>query len=197
MAIVCCGSSNAPVALREALSRRGFAVQEVSTTYLAASRAVQNARRDEHGRGIVVLVEPEKLARPHELVRALANNAPSVRCWLFRKVGTGTELRGLTDQDVAAWAASGKAAAAVAATHVATGTSEIMPDRTVNAPASAAYEDAEARRTGGGTPSLRLAGDWGPQSEPATPGDLGPPVLTDEELAMLLGDDPSAAEPGT
>lgn len=197
VAIVCRGKDVAPPLLKDALVRRGFVVEEVETTYAAIGRAVLTSRHDAKGRSVVVLVEPTKLARPHELVAALSTSAPNAICWLCRKGANGMELRAVVETDVLAWQSAGKSAEAVVVSAAAVGASGITTSRLSNDAPNHAYEEG-----GGGakTPSLRLAGDWqGSAAEVPRSGatELPPPVLTDEELAMLLGDDTSAAEPGT
>jgi len=183
--------------LKDALVRRGFVVEEVETTYAAIGRAVLTSRHDAKGRSVVVLVEPTKLARPHELVAALSTSAPNAMCWLCRRVASGMELRAVVESDVAAWQSSGKIAEASVVSAAAVGASGITKSRPSNDAPHHAYEEGGV---GAKTPSLRLAGDWqGSAAEVPRSGatELPPPVLTDEELAMLLGDDTSAAEPGT
>ncbi|MBX3380804.1 MAG: hypothetical protein KF805_11990 [Phycisphaeraceae bacterium] len=189
MAIVCRGKDAPPPSLKEALIRRGFRVEEVQTTYAAIGRAILVSRQDAKGRAVVVLVEPGTLARPHELVVALSNTAPNAICWICQRVGNGLELRAATDSDIALWQASGKSIETPAVSAAAVGASARTAPRPPNDGANRAYEER------GGTPSLRLAGDWQgsaaevPRSGPA---EISPPVLTDEELAMLLGDETSA-----
>lgn len=194
MAVVCRGKDVAPPMLKDALVRRGFVVEEVETTYAAIGRAVMTSRHDAKGRSVVVLVEPTKLSRPHELVAALSTSAPNAICWLCRRVASGMELRAVVESDLAAWQSSGKIVETQAVSAAAVGASVITKSRPSNEPPNHAYEE------GAKTPSLRLAGDWqGSAAEVPRSGatELSPPVLTDEELAMLLGDDTSAAEPGT
>lgn len=193
-AIVCRGKDAAPAMLKEALLRRGFVVEEAETTYAAIGRGVLLARQAADGRVVVVLVEPAKLSRPHELVAALLSSAPQAVCWLCRKAAGGMELRAVTENDLVGWQSHGKAVAASpvsAAVAVASGITSIRPS---NEPSAGAYEESAK------TPSLRLAGDWqGSAAEVPRSGatELPHPVLTDDELAMLLGDDTSAAEPGS
>ncbi|MBN8599089.1 MAG: hypothetical protein J0L78_15560 [Planctomycetes bacterium] len=192
-AVVCRGKDAAPPMLKEALLRRGFVVEEAETTYQAIGRAVLLGRQSADGRVVVVLVEPAKLGRPHELVAALSSSTPGAVCWLCRKTAEGMELRGVTEADLSGWQVVGKASVVAAVSAAAVGASGITPIRPSNEPAAGAYEE------GAKTPSLRLAGDWqGSAAEVPRSGatELPPPVLTDEELAMLLGDDTSAAEPG-
>lgn len=193
MAIVCRGKDAPPPTLREALLRRGFVVEEVGTTYAAIGRAVLVSRQDAKGRAIVVLVEPTTLSRPHELVAVLANTAPNAKCWVCQRAGSGIELRAATEVDIQAWQTSGKSAEA-AVVSVAGGGASVRPlPRPANEVAARTYEDK------GASPSLRLAGDWqgGAADVPKNgPSEASPPVLTDEELAMLLGDETSA-EPET
>ncbi len=180
--------------LKDALVRRGFRVEEVETTYAAIGRAVVTARQDPKGRAVVVLVEPTKLARPHEFVAALSNSSPNALVWLCRRVSSGMELRAVVETDLEVWQSTGKIAGTPAVSAAGGGASGITALRPSNASPEHAYEQRAE------TPSLRLAGDWQenaaevPRSGPT---ELTPPVLTDEELAMLLGDDTSAAEPGT
>lgn len=191
VAIVCRGDDPAPTQLKDALVRRGFRVEEAQTTYIAIGLAVQHARRDASGRVVVVLVQPATLARPHEFVSALSNSAPNAVCWVCRKVGTGMELRAVTDADVSSWRSSGKIVDSGVVTAVAaTASGKVVPVKP-NEVGDSAYEK------GAGSPSLRLAGDWQGDSEVPRSGAPETPVLTDEELAMLLGDESSAAEPGT
>lgn len=194
VAIVCRGKDAAPAMLKDAMVRRGFVVEEVETTYAAIGRAVLTSRHDAKGRSVVVLVEPTKLSRPHELVAALATSAPNALCWLCCKGANGMELRAVVETDVLGWQSAGKAAGGVVVSAAAVGASGITTARPSNEGSHHAYEE------GAKTPSLRLAGDWqGSAAEVPRSGatELTPPVLTDEELAMLLGDDTSAAEPGT
>ncbi|MBX3390346.1 MAG: hypothetical protein KF691_12930 [Phycisphaeraceae bacterium] len=191
MAIICRGNEAAPTQLKDALARRGFRVEETQTTYMAIGLAVQHARRDGSGKVVVVLVQPATLARPHELVAALSNSAPSAVCWICRKAGSGMELRAVSEADVAAWRSSGKIADAGAVTAVAAASSGKPGPVKANENSEATYDKR------GNTPSLRLAGDWQGDSEVPQSGAPESPVLTDEELAMLLGDESSAAEPGT
>ena len=192
VAIICRGNDPAPPPLKDALARRGFRVEEAQTTYMAIGLAVQHARRDAGGKVVVVLVQPASLSRPHEFVAALANSAPSAVCWVCRKAGTGMELRAVSETDVASWRSSGKMADGVVVTVAAAATSGKSNPAKANETGETAYEKR------GGGPSLRLAGDWqGESTEAPRSGEPEAPLLTDEELAMLLGDESSAAEPGT
>lgn len=210
-AIVCRAKGvTAPAELRAALTRKGFAVEDVETTYLAAARAMLLTRGSSSRRVFVVLVQPSKLVRPQELVRALGASAPTAACWVYEPGAAGEQLRAVTAEDLGRWASSGNcrlmsrpeegekpSTSAISASLEASG-----PVGTPDANGSHAptYQNPGA----GGTPSLRLAGAWGdtglsphPQENPAA-GDAPPQqLLSDEELAMLLGDDTGAAESGT
>ncbi len=193
-AMVChAPEASAPAALLEALQRRAFVVELVAGTHRVVARAVahRHAPATSAQKLVVVLVEPGRLARPAECLEALRMMPGGVACWVF-DAPTG-ELRAASAVDVESWSEKKRVQAASEGT-VAVGT---------NRAAGAAY-DLVARAA----PSLRLTGDWPDAAqanglgsdEPAQDGTTPPmsgaaaSLLTDEELDMLLGDDPGLSE---
>lgn len=196
-AMVChAPDGSAPGALLEALQRRAFEVELVGGTHRVVARAVvhRHAPATSGQKLVVVLVEPSRLTRPAECLEALRMMPGGVACWVFDGV-TG-QLRAASAVDVESWSEKKRSA----------GTSEAVAVGGTNRAGGTAYESA-ARAA----PSLRLTGEWsdaaqanGPDSEesPQGPNDgVTPPMtgaasslLTDEELDMLLGDDPSGKE---
>ncbi len=201
-AIVCRARGVAcPQVLRDALARRGFEVEEVETTHAAVAKAMMSSRGPTGEKVAIVLVEPQTLTRPQELVRAVGAGAPSVACWVFEAARAEGQLRGVASEDLESWSRSGNARAVVAISSAATGTSgktEAPGPSIANEPAKASYGSSGGES---GSPSLRLAGGWDETTTgaPANGPDQGAPnashLLSDEELAMLLGDE-TAPEAG-
>ncbi|MBS0189525.1 MAG: hypothetical protein U0573_08845 [Phycisphaerales bacterium] len=183
--------------LREALAKRGFRVEEFGSTHEVAARALRSS--NDRARTVIVLVEPRNLSRPHELIRALENVSPHLLAWVYNPSGTGEQLRAVTTDDMATWAIPAKVLPGPEKPRTSSSQGLVA-----GGDESATGANGTGRQTyrdrGDGTPSLRLTGAWSdtglsphPQENPAAGSEPTAPLLSDEELAMLLGDDPSAA----
>lgn len=188
--------------LLAALKDRGISNLDATSSFMALAticRFERDARRASAlGQGAgpgcaIVMVNPEGLDEPAAVHEAIGRYAPACRCWLYGPAGA-PQLRAVTAEDVAGWV---KAEAEPKPQVV------VMPAAAGGGRRGAAALDGAAgpdyRSSRSGAPILRLAGTEKVEAAKA-PADAdgaalmatGGPLLTPEELRMLLGED----EPG-
>lgn len=177
-----------PRELEVELSKKGITHRSSDNSHGAMAMLAGWAREHAEGRGavrVLILVEPSRLDGVHALLNALDRYTPDAVRWVY-KSGANPALRAFVEEDVTTTVDS-PSASTPASSHPfrAVGTPRAerrpMPLRLVDAPAA---------------PLLREAR---PAEPPEADGERGLPEgsrLTDEELAMLLGDDPPSGDVG-
>lgn len=189
--------------LLAALAKGGLRVVNVRSAFaaLAELRVAMRGRGTGPGRPTpaLVMVDPPGAAEALELHEAIERHAPRVKAWLFGP-GANPKLRPVVESDVAEW--SGRVAP-VPAPPVRVIAHE--PERRAEVdrrPEPDRRPESWAERTIGGDPPLRLAGTLDPDigrtdgTRDASTGVGGnggggsgaKPLLTPEELELLLGD---------
>jgi hypothetical protein len=160
----------ATVALRQGLERRGLAVTVVSGEVAAMIELARAAT------AVVVLCEPLRLGRANELMRAIVRYYPKTPCWQWdpARAPGGNQLARIDPEAIRWWTPG------------------------IPAPGSPAP----------GSPVTPAPGSLGTPETPGSPGIAGsviptgaatgaarpePPLLTAEELEMLLGPVPGPA----
>jgi hypothetical protein len=210
------GSHPEPADLLEALTGRGIDAVLVGDAYMATAEVcrIYRTRGCRAGNGAsaamlaLVIVSPERQNSSCAVCEAVARYAGGTRCWMFGPAGA-PQLRPIHDGDLALWSGvpaepTGKGGVSPAGA---------PPSRSEGGPALggvAGVGAAKARvrrpQASQGPPVLRLTGSENPEGEPKASernADLGlagaahsadgaRPLLTPEELAMLLGDDDAA-----
>jgi hypothetical protein len=161
-------------ALESRLRQRGIGVAHAASPYAALAELC--AAYGSRGTALsLVLVDPASLGRAAQVVRAAARYAPTAVVWAFAG-GPRPELRPVTEADLTAW-----------------GGAEETPESDI---------PVRPYRNGFARPVLRLTDHPPAEAPPAAPAPEseaagGNPeesrhILTQEELAMLLGEQ----EPG-
>ena len=164
-----------PPNLMAALAGRRIEAVRVQSPYRALAEL---CRAGIPAQPAIVIVHPESLADVPAFWDAKARYAPGARCWMYGPI-VRPVLRAIVDADIAAWAGPRQPEIVVKPDSLRIGPE---PRRDVPRPRPA-------------VPKLKLAGE--PMAVPAE----GPaeeaskaPLLSPEELRMLLGDDePDAA----
>lgn len=127
----------------------------------------------------VVIVEPQQQSRTDELRRAVASYYPRVRCWRFRSHGRDDQ------PELEVYADPG------AATDDTSGTSD-QPDPDSGEARNDAQVFLDARSVAAHTSALAMAENTAlDTSGPLAPADDAGRLVTEQEMAMLLGSDPS------
>lgn len=158
-----------PEALIEALSHHQAGIEHAASAYHAITRI---ARPSNVGRTTLLIVEPERSTRAQALAIAAMTHAPSVAVWRYDPED---------DAPVAPYVPTKEG---------------VTPEQLVDEPD---LDDEPARSRGdtptptsspihasAGTPELRIVGD----SDHAPGGQMSdPPLVSSEELSMLLGTD--------
>jgi len=208
-----------PEPLRAALAKRPITVLEATNRYTAFAELIESesSRRSDAPATVLLLVEPSDLVQPENLLGAVEAYVPGVLAWEYRcganpplraavRVGQmryqhGTVPRTSRDnaEDLTGVEAADRDAAEPA---LDAGVIRVLGGE------GAEWDRASEPAPAGG-PSLRLAGEGelppsgvnsdveSPESESEGSMDARAPLLSDEELEMLLGDDPDeAAHPG-
>jgi hypothetical protein len=182
--------------LVSALKDRGITVASAASVFMALARVCKleaGARGADRGSGsayALLFVFPERMRDAAELYRTAGQYAPSCRCWLYGPADR-PELRAVTEGDVARWPVREARQPEVVVRPITPG-----PRLTAPAPLPAPSPAPVSR-----APSLRLAGTeravaagGGGTGGSGGNGDgaaVGPqaPILTPEELRMLLGEE--------
>lgn len=188
------GEGGVPQPLRDALHRRQVQTVEVSGPYAAVAELCGLRREVDGRRGLVLLlVEPASLPMVEAVARVVERYVPSAVLWQYARE-PGEQEPSLTVFDVRALRRA-------------------VRHDPVEVPASAGRDTARSDRTGesagraavgspewvaaSSRPALRLTGQVGFQqgAKPADVEDVRPAgpasLLSEEELALLLGDEPT------
>lgn len=206
----------APRPLLDALERRRIEVTTTDSPYHALARLCRLERPEAHGVSqgetdvaapphVLLLDRPESLEDPGAVVRSIARYAPKTACWLYEPTDPPT-LRAVEAGDVRSWIGEGETPAD---THSQTQADEHEDsEMSVTTRVGSGGESGSGAVWAGalapanpapavGPPTLRLAGDdhdradgfgaaHGGGSKGGNPNDL----LSDDELSMLLAEDP-------
>jgi hypothetical protein len=198
-----------PVELLGALTGRGIDAVLVGDRYMATAEVcrVYRARGARAGRGpsgamlALVIVSPETQGGTCELCEVVARYAGGTRCWMFGPASS-PQLRPINDGDLALWSGAPAESPDKAAAKPGEGTTAA---RSEGGPAMVGGPPKRVRALKG--PQLRLAGTEAASEKPegaakasernadlgvegaAESTGSGRPLLTPEELAMLLGDE--------
>lgn len=203
-----------PLELEQELDRKGIARAAADNAHAAMALLCAWANRPDAAGPfplrVVVLVEPEMLLDARALLDALDRYAPDAARWAYRR-GANPALRALVEQDVPPLSVPSRPAV------FAPPARPIQRDPSPTSPLQThpVLPRPERRPLPPARPSLRLTDHPAPTLDGAADdglGDLNPPdarvgartpdgaqsptnVLTDEELAMLLGDNPDHDAP--
>jgi hypothetical protein len=198
-----------PQELTAALGARGIHVLEVGSAYMATAQ-ICSVHRDrqrtkpDNGPGAMlalVIVGPEDEKEAAEVCLLLWQYAGGAPCWLYGPP-SAPKLRPIRDEDLATWSGVESGVAPEPAKKPVVRPERARPVAPAPAPAP---ERPKAAQTA--APQLRLAGTESssaapkeseriadPESEGAQGVSQGsPPLLTPEELEMLLGDPDEAS----
>jgi hypothetical protein len=200
-----------PHELRAALGKGGLKVMQARGVYSALAalcRLDRAAAVDARAQCALVLVNPSALDSPAALCGAAEKYASRARFWMY--ITGATRLRAVTSEDIEGWRdgkepATGKAKAGKAQPYKPQ-TPREEPSVTIKRPGGGVGISRTGAKAGGAVqaaepgPKLRLAGDGGemkmeggspsadaPAAEPGK--DARKPVITPEELEMLLRED--------
>ena len=170
----------APPKLMAALAERGIEAVRVQSPYRALAELCRAGRA---GAPAIVLVHPEVLSDAVALLEAKSRYAPGARCWMYGPA-LNPALRAIVESDIAAWGGVRQP--------------EVVVRPRAGDDSLRIESHREAPRPRPSPPRLKLAGDPAalPALDPAeceAEVESKAPLLTPEELRMLLGDD----EPGS
>lgn len=161
-----------PPQLMAALASRGIQTAQVQSPFRALAELCRAGRGSAPA---IVIVNPERMPDTVALLEAKARYAPGARCWMYGPA-TQPALRAIVEGDVSAW--SGVKEPQVVVRVPESDSIKINAHRPPPRPARPA------------TPRLKLTEEPAPvDAESAQPTS---PLLSPEEIRMLLGDD----EPG-
>jgi len=178
-----------PAELLEALARRGVEVTATTSAFGALAeiclfeRQATQAGAGPRPTGVVLLASPDELDDPAALVRAVQSYASGTSCWVFEPGGR-EPLRAVGRLDMEAWSPVVVIDEAISRSLSGSGRAGRAPGS--GASAAGLRLSAAAPRTDEGDGEAARAADDDERTEPPTPSQS---LLTDDELAMLLGDD--------
>jgi hypothetical protein len=176
--------TTAPAKLMAALAERGIEAARVQSPYRALAELCRAGVGGRAAAPAIVLVHPEILSDAVALLEAKSRYAPGARCWMYGPA-LNPVLRAILESDITAWGGGVREPEVVVRPRAGDDSLRIESHR-------------EAPRPRPSPPRLKLAGD--PAALPAMDPteceaevESKAPLLTPEELRMLLGDD----EPGS
>lgn len=176
--------SGPPADLLTSLSRRQVAVTVCEDAFGAMAAIVRGTQAGgaDSGRFLVV-AEPDSVARADELAAAVERFCPQVACWRYEG-GAHPQLRGFRRT-----AAPG---AAKASPEQAARPAARAPHDAANGVGSPARAQPRLRLAGADDEPLPVAPDAGDDEPAAGPAKRPADLLSEEELHMLLSDEPVA-----
>ncbi|MGQ0628619.1 MAG: hypothetical protein ACT4PL_11030 [Phycisphaerales bacterium] len=183
--------SIAPPALVASLQRHGATVRTCTDPYamLAHACKLTGATTVRRAAAVLVFVEPAGLTRVVELATTLRRYVPRSALWYFEEAGD-PKLRAVTATELAAWSPRPSPADALSESIRAGRAAQPANPWTPARPLQPALRLTEAidpaRPIAPGGPALRPSEHTGPES--CEPTHAGGPLLSAEELAMLLGE---------
>lgn len=190
-----------PQQLSDALAGRGIAVLAHTSPFAVLAEACvldRQATGRPSGRavpGVVLLVEPETLDQPSELVRAVWAYAPRIVCWVYESAGLGEAsgsgrhgaelMRAVGRTDVDRWSDNPELDVSVgrALSGLRDAGHAGWAGRSVDAVGGLRLSGQTPRTDDSCGAALHAPDE---RTEPPTPTEH---VLTDDELAMLLAED--------
>lgn len=175
-----------PPNLMAALAARGIEATGVQSSYVALA---QLCRAGRGASPALVIVHPETMSDAVALWQAKSRYAPGARCWMYGPAASPT-LRAIVEGDIMAWGGGDRREPEVVV--------KPQPNKAEDSLKIGPRRDPPGPKPRSGGPRLKLAGEplplpppGGEPAEEASPA----PLLTPEELRMLLGDDePGATE---
>ena len=158
-----------------ALAERGVETVRVQSSYRALAELCHAGRGASPA---IVLVHPESLPDAAAAWEAKARYAPGARCWMYGPAAD-PKLRAVVETDVAAWPGAPRPETVV------------TPQPTPPADSMRIGPRPPLPRPPAGPPKLKLTGEplpVGPGAEEDPKDASKAPLLSAEELRMLLGD---------
>lgn len=178
-----------PSVLRDALERRGIEPRQFAEPHAALAALCITAQEARRGSVVIFLVvEPEGIGPVADVVEAVRVYAPGARLWLYSE-SEHDQLRQITDEDVIRWGRRASGGRERPAVDPDAGPPKLkLVDH--GDPVEEAFgpdQDPNGGSTGGPD-----EGDVGHAGADDDAGDAEDPnsLLTDDELSMLLDDDP-------
>lgn len=174
-----------PVRLCRALGNKNIQIRTCTDQFTALSMLCRAVKEGSASLNILLLVEPERLPGAAELVELAGVYAPKSVCWIYTE-SPHEQVREVRAEDLAEWRAN---ANSTTAPTTATGGGAASPSqaepklRIVNDPGGVDRATVADSSGSGDPPGEAGRRDLGAEAE--EPG----PVLTDEELSMLLADE--------
>lgn len=171
---------------------------------LAEACLIERETRETPGAGVLLLVNPRSLPMAAEVVEAATLYAPGIARWRYER-GANPKLRAIVEGDVESWESSPvKEAALPEAAEVAETPATMRPQfvARTHRPVTTVMAGSSVIAGPHISPRLRLSGVEHTSAQPvgAAPGGgerkrAVQPLLTEEELNMLLSDEPLPLPP--